>query len=81
MMRDGYVDDIDVRMPQQLRRIGLKVADAGNGSKPFEGLGIDVADSDQFRTDIRVEEREPAPERTGHLTAHEAGTDDGDADG
>ena len=57
------------------------MADRRDLAEPVESGGVDVTDRDELGAHGTIKEGEPTPKGGGDLAAHEAGADDGNADG
>ena len=80
VMRDGYVDDVDIRVGEERLVVGGLLRAGGDAIEPRERGGIEVGHGREDRADRDVREGAPAGESAGHFATHEAAADDADVD-
>ena len=78
VVRDREVEDVEVRVLEQVAVVVSRQADAVDALEPRAHLVAGVADRLQPRRDRVVLQRRPAPDRRRQLAAHQAAADDAD---
>ena len=82
VVRDGAVDGVDVGAREQLVHVCVeRVARDDAVREPVEARGVDVADGDDLRTEVDVQQMDPPRRGARDLTAHQPRADDAEPDG
>ncbi|MCY1302665.1 hypothetical protein D9M70_523360 [compost metagenome] len=77
-VRRGDVDDVDIRIGQQLAPVGSRLAEAELAASPFSALGGHVGDRNEIELEGQVEDPRGNGEAERMGLAHEARADQAD---
>ena len=80
IVRNGGVDDIDLRVGEECVVVGDFLRAARNDVKPGQDVGIQIGDRDEDWLNRDLGEGAPAGEGARHFAAHEAASDNADVD-
>jgi len=78
IVRDGHVNDIDIRRAKKFGVIFGEEFYGWNLLEPFEELFLKVADGDQFGADGKIVKDEPSGKSAGGFASHESAANNSD---